>query len=68
MGSMSHSKNSELGWRAKAAAEGQEAGGGWVIENSIKAASHISLLLPLGGAQHPRIITITRKSRFEGAD
>lgn len=63
---MNHSKNSELGWKAKAA-EGKEAGGGWIIENSVKAVCLFSPLLPLGGAPHPGIITITRKLRFEGA-
>lgn len=68
MGTMSHSKNSELGWKAKANEGGVEAGGAWVIENSIKASSLLSPLLPLGGAQHPRIISVTKKLRFEGAD
>lgn len=63
---MNHSKNSEMDWKAKAA-EGQEAGGGWFIENSTKTVCLLSPLLPLGGAQHPRIITNTRKLRFEGA-
>lgn len=65
MGRMNHFKNSELGWKAKAA-ERQEAGGGWVI-NSIKAVCLLSLLLPLGGAQHSRLITVPKKLRFEGA-
>lgn len=42
MGRMNHFKNSEMGAKAKTA-EGQEAGGGWVIENSIKSLSFLSV-------------------------
>lgn len=57
---MNHSENSEKGWKEKVA-EGQEAGGGCMTENSIQRVWLLSPFLPLGGAQHSRIITIIKK-------
>ena len=40
------------------------------MDGLLRTASKVclfSLLLPLGGAQHSRIITVTRKLRFEAA-